>query len=237
VTSQGKFWLLFGGLWLAVGCIFAGVGAIVLWTESEREARLAQSGASASAVVLAKKAARSGKSRETTFSIEYRFTGPDGAPIERTAKVDAARWRSLSEGQAFELRYVRDEPAMHAFPGERRDQRVIGPVFAAVGSVFAIAGALILWRAAARRALIERLRVEGMRVEGEVTEVGPTNFRLNRIPQWAIRYRYRDHAGNTHQARTPPMPQEEARQWQPGDRGEVRFDTGSPRRHVWLGKG
>lgn len=235
MNSQGKFWLLFGGLWLGVGCLFAVVGAIVLWTESEREARLARDGTSASAVVLAK-TRRGGANREPTFSIEYRFAGPDGAPIEHTAKVDAARWRSLSEGQAFELRYVRDEPAMHAFAGERRDQRVIGPLFAAVGSFFAVAGALILWRTAARRALIERLRIEGMRVEGEVTEVGPVNFRLNRIPQWAIRYRYRDHVGDTHQARTPPMSQEEARQWQPGDRGEVRFDTASPRRHVWLGK-
>lgn len=236
MNAQGKFWLLFGGLWLGVGCLFAGVGAIVLWTESGREARLARDGTSASAVVLAK-TRRGGANREPTFSIEYRFAGPDGAPIEYTAKVDAARWRSLSEGQAVELRYVRDEPAMHAFPGERRDQRVIGPVFAALGSVFAIAGALILWRAAARRALIERLRIEGMRVEGEVTEVGPSNFRLNRVPQWAIRYRYRDHAGNTHQGRTPPMPEEDARHWQPGDRGEVLFDTGRPHRHVWLGKG
>jgi hypothetical protein len=236
VNQQRNFWLLFGGLWLAVGSIFAAVGGIVLWLESEREARLARDGASASAVVLAKNTAGGGQNRERTFSIEYRFTGPDGAPREHSAKVGAAAWRELSEGEAFELRYVRDEPSIHAFAGERRDERLIGPLFAGLGSVFAIAGALILWRSAARRALVERLRIEGMRVDGEVTDVGPTNFRVNRIPQWVIRYRYQDHVGNVHESRTPPMPQEEARQWQPGDRGTVRFDTGQPRRHVWLGK-
>jgi hypothetical protein len=236
VNSQGKFWLLFGGLWLGVGLLFAAVGGLVLWLESEREARLARDGASASAVVLAKNTAGGGQNRERTFGIDYRFTGPDGASREHSAKVDAATWRQLSEGQAFELRYVRDEPSIHAFAGERREHRVIGPLFAALGSAFAIAGALILWRATARRALVERLRIEGMRVDGEVTEVGPTNFRVNRMPQWAVRYRYRDQVGNVHESRTPPMPQEEARQWQPGDRGEVRFDTNRPTRHVWLGR-
>lgn len=237
MNFQGKFWLLFGGLWLGVGLLFAAVGGLVLWLESEREARLARDGAGASAVVLAKKVTGGGQNRERTFGIEYRFLGPDGAPREHAAKVDAATWRALSEGQAFDLRYVRDEPAIHAFAGERREHRVIGPLFAALGSAFAVAGALILWRARARQALIERLRIEGMRVDGEVLDVGPTNFRINRIPQWAIRYRYRDHAGNVHESRTPPMAQEDARQWQPGDRGTVRFDTVHSKRHVWLGKG
>ena len=235
MNSQRKFWLLFGGLWLGVGSIFALVGALLLWKESEREARLAQDGTPARAVVLAKTTSGGGKN-DSTFRIEYRFAGADGVPLEHAARIDAAKWRALAEGDAFELRYVRDEPSLHAFPGERRDERVIGPLFAALGGVFAVAGALILWRATARRALLERLRVEGMRVDAEVTEVGPTNFRVNRMPQWAIRYRYRDHVGNVHQSRTPPMPQEEARGWQAGDRGAVRFDTALPRLHVWLGK-
>lgn len=236
MSSPEKFWLFFGSIWLGVGSIFAVVGGIVLWKESEREARLARDGVAARAVVLAKTTSGGGKN-DSTFRIEYRFAGPDGIPLEHAAKIDAAKWRALAEGDAFELRYVRDEPSLHAFTGERRDERVIGPLFAAVGGVFAVAGALILWRAAARRALVERLRLEGMRVDAEVTEVGPTNFRVNRMPQWAIRYRYRDHVGNVHQSRTPPMAQEDARAWQPGDRGEVRFDTSRPRRHVWLGKG
>jgi hypothetical protein len=236
VNSQGKFWLLFGGLWLGVGLVFAVTGAVVLRLESERAARLANDGASATAVVLAKTTSSGGKDREATFGIEYRFAGADGAAREYSAKIEAARWRSLAEGDLFELRYVRDEPSVHVFPGARRDERVIGPLFAAVGSLFAVAGALILWRTMARRALAERLRVEGMRVDAEVVDVGPTNFRVNRMPQWAIRYRYRDHVGNVHESRTPPMPQEEARRWQPGDRGGVRFDTAQPRRHVWLGK-
>jgi hypothetical protein len=237
VNTQAKFWLLFGGLWLGVGGIFAVVGAVLVWTESERAARLAKSGVAARAVVLAKSATGGGSKRERKLSIEYRFSGPDGVPLEHTAGVDAEKWRALSEGDVLELRYVREEPSIHSFAGERRDARLIGPLFAGLGSVFAVAGALILWRTMARRALIERLRVEGMRVDAEVTDVGPTNFRVNRMPQWAIRYRYRDHVGNVHESRTPPMAQEDARQWHPGDRGEVRFDTAHPRRHVWLGKG
>ena len=73
MNSRGKFWLLFGGLWLGVGLLFAAVGGIVLWLESEREARLAANGASASAVVLAKNITGGGQNRERTFGIEYRY--------------------------------------------------------------------------------------------------------------------------------------------------------------------
>lgn len=236
MNSPEKFWLLFGGLWFGVGSLFAAAGGIVLWQEAQREARLASDVGSASAVVLSK-SMRGGSRRERSFSIEYRFSAADGSVIEQRAEVDGASWRALAEGDSFEVRYSRETPRVHRVPGENRDERVLGPAFAAVGGIFAVFGAVILWRTATRRALLARLAVEGWRADAEVIEVGPTNFRLNRIPQWAIRYRYRDHAGNVHEAKSAPMAQEEARGWKPGDRGRVLLDPGRPQRGMWLGKG
>lgn len=234
--SPEKFWILFGSIWLGVGGLFAAIGAAVLWQESERAARLAADAATADAVVLSK-GTRQGSRGDPSYTIEYRFSAADGRVVEDRVKVGAARWRSLAEGGRFEVRYVRDEPGLHLVPGASRDARIVGPVFAAVGGLFAVFGAVILWRARMQRALRERLAVEGLRAVAEVTEVGPTNFRLNRVPQWAIRYRYRDHAGNVHEAKTGPMAQEAARLWQPGDQGEVRFDPQRPSRGLWLGRG
>lgn len=236
MNSPGKFWIFFGSIWLGVGTIFAVVGAVVLWQEAQRHSRLAADVGSATAVVLAK-SMRGGSREEPSYGIEYRFSAADGRVVEDRVKVAAAQWRSLAEGDRFEVRYSRADPRVHLVPGERRDARVLGPVFAAVGSVFALFGAVILWRARAQRALGARLAAEGSRADAEVIEVAPTNFRLNRIPQWAIRYRYRDHVGNVHEAKTGPMPQEEARLWQPGDRGGVRFDPQRPDRGMWVGKG
>ncbi len=235
MLNPGNFWFWFGGLWLGVGSLFVAVGGFVLWQEATLTERLASNGATASGIVLSKRM-RGGSNQEPTFEVEYRFA-VDGGVTERTAKVDGATWDRLVEGEPVVVSYVRDAPRLHRIAGQSREELFLGAIFGAVGGVFAVAGALILWRAAARRALVQRLARDGWRVDGEVLEVSPTNYRINRMPQWAIRYRYRDHVGNAHEGKTPPMAQEEARLWQPGDRGEVRFARERPHRSVWIGKG
>jgi len=228
VITQANFWFFFGGLWLAVGSLFAAVGGGVLWRDAAHAERLAREGVAGSAAVLSKSRSGSG------FAIEYRFKAGSRV-IEGSAKVDGALWDRLVEGEDVELRYVPSAPQVRAIAGEPGN-RVPGIVFAALGGLFALSGALILWRAAVRRRFVADLLREGARADGEVIEVLPTNVRVNRVPQWAIRYRYRDYAGNSHEARTPPMPQEEARRWRPGERGEVRYESARPQRSVWRGR-
>ncbi|HEX6266006.1 MAG TPA: DUF3592 domain-containing protein [Burkholderiales bacterium] len=233
MITQANFWYFFGGLWLAVGTLFAAIGGSVLWRDTAHEARLAREGVAASGVVLSK--SMTGSSQDSGFAVEYRFKA-GSAVTEGSAKVDGAHWDRLVEGEPIELRYVPGAPEVHAVAGQAGGDRVLGIVFALLGSLFAVSGAVIVWRAAARRRFVEELLREGARADGEVLEVLPANARVNRVPQWAIRYRYRDYAGNTHEARTPPMPQEEARSWRPGERGEVRYESARPHRSVWRGR-
>lgn len=236
MITRANFWFVFGGLWLSVGILFASIGGAVLWRHTTLDERLERDGATASGTVLSK-SMQGGSNQDPAFRLEYRFQAADGALTETTAKVDGKTWDSLVEGEAIAVTYVRGEPSLHRVHGQDPEQLVLGGVFSALGGLFAIAGAFILWRATARRNFVERLQREGARASAEVIEVMPINFRLNREPQWVIRYRYRDPLGRTHDGKTPPMPQAEARLWQPGDRGQVGFERDRPQRSVWFGKG
>ena len=233
--TRANFWFVFGGFWFAVGTLFGSIGGALVWQEWTLAEQLARDGATASGVVLAK-SMQGASNQEPTFQVEYRFKSAEGTITERTVKVDGKTWDSLVEGGAVAVAYVRGAPSLHRLAGQYPNEIILGSIFSAVGSLFAIAGALILWRATARRRLEERLLREGPRAIAEVIEVMPINFRINRIPQWVIRYRYHDAFGKTHEGKTPPMPQEEARRWQPGDRGPVGFERDRPHRSVWIGK-
>lgn len=230
---QANFWTIFGSLWFGVGSLFVVVGGLVLWHDASTDARLAREGVAASAVVLSKK--RTGSKDDPKFTLEYRFDAGSGV-IESSTEVDGALWDRLLEGEAVALRYVPAAPDVHRIAGEEGSRRMRGILFAAVGSLFALSGGLILWRRAARRRFVANLLREGTRTEGEVLEVVPTRFRVNRVPLWAIRYRYRDAAGNPHEGRTPPMAAEEAARWQPGERGEVLYERARPQRSLWCGR-
>lgn len=82
----------------------------------------------------------------------------------------------------------------------------------------------------------EAMREQGFSVEAQVIEVTPTGYMLNRVRQWVVLYRYRDHAGIEHDGRSPTMPKEEAERWHPGDRVPVRFDHLRPGRSAWTGE-
>jgi Protein of unknown function (DUF3592) len=236
MITRANFWFVFGGVWLAVGTLFVAVGGAVLWYERALDEQLVREGVTASGVVLAK--SRYGRAnQEPKFRVEYRFKAADGTQIERTADVDRETWNALSEGGAVEVRYARSAPERHRLRGESGAKFVVGLVFSALGSLLAISGLIILWRAVARRKFTERLLREGSRAQAEVVEIFATHFRINRVPQWAIRYRYRDLFGGTHEGRTPPMPPDQAQHWKPGDRGEVRFETRRPQRSIWVGRG
>lgn len=235
MITSANFWFVFGGLWLAVGTLFASIGGAILWQHSTLDQRLARDGTTVSGVVLSK-SMQGGSNQEPAFRVEYRFTPAGGTVTEQTAKVDGKTWDSLVEGEAVAVRYVRDAPRLNRVPGQAPEELILGSVFAGVGGLLAVAGALILWRAATRRKLVDGLLREGARADAEVMEVAPTNFRINWMPQWTIRYRYRDQAGKVHDGKTPSMAQEEARRWQPGDRGQVRFERNRPHRSMWIGK-
>ena len=235
MITRTNFWFVFGGLWLFVGTLFASIGGVVLWQDFTLDTELARNGATASGVVLAK-SMHGGANQDPAFRVEYRYTAADGTVTDRTANIDGKTWDALVEGEAVAISYVRSAPRLHRVAGEYPEHFILGSVFSALGSFFAVAGALILWHATARRKFAKRLRREGERVNAEVIEVMPTNFRINRIPQWVIRYRYHDPFGITHEGKTPPMPPEQAQLWKPGDCGQVCFERDRPQRSILIEK-
>jgi hypothetical protein len=233
MITRANFWFAFGGLWLGLGILFAVVGAFLLWQHTTTEERLARDGASASGVVMSK-SRRGDPNKQPTYHIEYRYQSTDGTVIEQTTKVDRKTWNALAEGGPIAVHYVRDAPRLHRVQGESGERQILGWIFTPLGSLFAIAGALILWRAAAQRKLVEQLLREGARANAEVIGVAPMGLRLDRVDQWVVHYRYRDSIGRAHEGTSPPMAPEEAQRWKPGDRVEVAFERARPERSVWI---
>jgi hypothetical protein len=233
MVTRANFWFVFGGLWFAVGSLFAVIGGFVLRQEATIAERLARGGLAATGVVLAK-SKHTDRKHAPTFRIEYRYQSADGAVIEETANVDRKTWESLAEGGAVAVTYVRDAPRMHRVQGQSVERQILGWIVTPIGSLFAISGALILWRATAQRKLVARLQREGTRASAEVIEVAPIGLRLNRVDQWVVRYRYSDSIGRAYEGSSPSMSPEVARRWRPGDRVEVAYERARPERSVWI---
>ncbi len=152
MITQKNFWFFFGGTWFGVGAVFAVIGAALLWQQWTLSGQLARDGATAQGVVLAK-SMRSRKNQEPTFRVEYRYTAADGAANEAEAEVDGKTWDSLTEGGALTVTYARGQPRAHRVAGQSTSANlVVGSVFAGLGGLLAISGAVILWRARRQRA-------------------------------------------------------------------------------------
>jgi len=69
-----------------------------------------------------------------------------------------------------------------------------------------------------------------------VTQVAPAGVLINRIPQWRLKYEFRDGRGERYEGESDYLKPHEAAEWQPGDRGGVRYDRARAADNVWLGR-
>jgi hypothetical protein len=101
---------------------------------------------------------------------------------------------------------------------------------------FGILGAFLA-RPGVRRALaILRVQNRGADAAATVLEVVPTGVMINRVPQWQLRYEFRDRQGRVHTGTSDSLTPHEAADWRPSDRGVIRFDPARPQDSLWLGK-
>jgi hypothetical protein len=226
------FWLAFGGIWLAVGVPFVFGGLHMLWTES----RFGEEAVSVWGTVLTRDIHR-GRSTNggssTRYEVGYRFTADDRT-FEQRGQVDVQTWEALTERGPVEVQYLPDDPTQSRIAGQT--DRVGALLMSGLGGFFAVAGGLIVAYDVQRRLQRARLRREGVSADATVTGVGPTNFSVNRVPQWVIRYRYSDQRGRTHTGRSEYLSPEEAQEWKEGDVGRVRYDRQRSGQHVWFGR-
>jgi hypothetical protein len=220
-----------GTIFVAAGSV-ASVGSVGEWLDARGFARDA---VTEQAKIIAKsleRATRDGNSR-TRYLVTYRLTLREGTVAEQTEEVSDEQWEELAEGGALAVRYLPDDPSTvrAAAPGSGWELFIAGvtAVFAALGAVIALPG----WR---RVRVLVRLQRHGVPAQGTVIDVMPAGVRINKIPQWLLRYEFRDAVGRSQQGVSNYMRAEEAGQWRGGDAGAVRYDREHPSDSVWLGR-
>jgi hypothetical protein len=221
-----------GTIFVAAGTV-ASIGSVGVWLDARRFARDA---VTEQAEVVAKsleRATRDGNSR-TRYLVTYRLAARDGSVAEQTEEIPVEEWEGLTEGGALAVRYLPDDAGtMRAAPdGPAWGELLVAgvtAVFASIGVVMALPG----WR---RVRMLIRLQRDGVAAQGTVIEVMPAGIRINRIPQWHLRYEFRDAHGRSHQGVSNYMRAGEASEWRAGDAGAVRYDRDRPADSVWLGR-
>jgi hypothetical protein len=227
---MNRFLLLFGGIWFLVGLPFAVVGVYV-WTaerEFERDARVARG------IVLSKDINRSRNnngSTSTSYSVRYRFTPPGGRALEGASGVDRDDWNQLSEREPIDIAYLPSDPSNNRVRGTRK--MVLAWIFTGLGSLFTVAGAVILAFGLRGSARHKRLRATGMTADAVVTRVLPANVRVNKRQQARVLFEFRDDRGGTHAGKSSLMPIDEAMAWKAGDGITIRYDRDRPKDSLW----
>ncbi len=226
------FWLVFGGIWLVAGVPFVFAGLDMLATEQ----RFAREAISVEGKVLTRDIVRA-RSKDggssTHYKVTYRYAA-GGQTHEGRDEVDVHVWESLREQGPVAVQYLPDDPSRSRLAGA--DDRIGAYIMTAMGGVFGAAGGFIVLFDLRGRWLRARLRREGLAATATVTEVAPTNFRVNGVSQWRVHYTYADHRGRVQSGKSAMMSPAEADAWKTGDQAQIRYDRHRCERSLWLGR-
>lgn len=227
-----------GALWLGtvlgvLGVVFASIGVRDAYTERQYHTQ----GLTVAATVTDKsiERAKRGENSRTRYLVSYRFTSSDGQDMESSAEVPVEDWERLGAGQPFPVNYLLDAPGSSRVQGSGEDAWIAIYVFLAIGAVFTLLGSGLAY--SDLRVILRTIRISrhGLMTEGTLVTVRPTGTSINRVPQWRLSYRYRDHLGQTQEGASHLLSPEEASAWKAGDRGIVSFDRERPEISVWTG--
>lgn len=224
-----QFWLLFGSIWFFVGSIFAVVGAGMAWNDW----RYDKQGVVVEATVV-RTYTTTGSKGSRYYYVEYQFTAQDGHVRQSHDKVDRNTWQDLARGSKIRIQYLPSNPDSNRIPQSSNLWGAIG--FSAFGGVFGGIGGFLFFRGLNRVRTVQRLLREGVRIEGTVVSVEESSISVNRVRQWVVKYSYRDHMGQTHEAKSDYMSPGEASKWNEGDKGAVRIDQNQPEVCYWVGR-
>ena len=232
ITAK-NFWFWFGGIWLAIGVLFLIVGVAVGVNHAKLAARFTAAGRTVQGEVLGKEISSS-SGGSATYHATFRYTGERGENVRGSADLTPEAWDALVEGGPVEVTYLPDRPQTYRVRGERDTDTVLSLVFGGVGAVLAIVGGFLLFTALRKLRRDAELTRSGVLAAATVVEVGPGNLRINGVPQWKLRYRFRDSLGHSHDGLCT-LSASEAQSWKAGAAGRVRYDSRNPRSHVWIG--
>ena len=232
---QRHFGLIFGGIWLVAG-IGVLIGGIAMWQHEERfaaEAVTTEGKVLTRDIRTAHSSSSSGSSTSTEYWVSYRFHAPDGITREGDSKVDVHVWERLQEQGPVAVSYLTSDPATNRVAGE--PDRVGPGIMIGLGGIFSLAGGTIVLFSLGKHLSRARLLRDGMSAAATITAVEETNFSINRVPQWLVRYRYNDHRGRTHEGKSSYLSPQEANNWNEGDTGKVKYDRERSNKSLWVG--
>ena len=221
-----------GTIFVVAGSI-ASIASVGEWRVARRFDRDAVMAQAAVVDTSLEGASRDGN-QSTRYLVTYRFTPPNGAEVEQTEEIPLETWEGLAAGDSVPVRYLPDDP------GTARTHSAtpawVPPLVAALTAAFAVLGVLIA-RSGWRRLLVHvRVQRNGVAAQATVIDVAPTGVTVNRVPQWRLRYEFRDGRGERHEGASDDLRPYEAAEWQTGDRGTVRYDRDRAADSVWLGR-
>jgi hypothetical protein len=204
--------------------------------QAGEESRYRKEGKTAEAVVLDKwiKKAGGGDNSRTRYEISYRFGDAHGRASDGTGEIEVEEWENLQKGSKIKVTYLPDSPNASRIDGSGDwASPIIGM---GLGGLLTVIGGVIVISGFSRLLAESRLRRSGTIAEGEVIKVEPAKISVNRVRQWVIRYRYKDHMGQLREGKTRMLPPDVAQAWNKGDTGQVRFDQHRPEKSLWVGK-
>lgn len=230
LRSAAPMWV--GMIFIAAGSV-ASIGSLGEWADQRRFEREAVADQAEVIATSLERATRDGNPT-TRYLVTYRFAPESGAPIERTEEVPVELWETLAEGDTLAVRYLPQAPeTARAGPG---NPAWVPLLVAGATALAAIFGAFIAWPSWRRIGVLLRVQRRGVAAPAAVIGVAPIGVRVNRVPQWRIRYEFRDRLGLAQQGLSDNLHPADAAEWQVGDQGTVRYDPTRPADSVWLGK-
>lgn len=223
-----------GMIFIAAGTI-ASAASVGEWRDALRFERDAVTAQAAVVSTSLDAASRDGDNKSTRYLVTYRFKPLQGGELEQAEEIPLEVWESLTAGDAVTVHYLPDEPRTARM--REPTPLWVPPLVAALTAAFAVLGVLIArpgWR---RLLVLVRIQRNGVAAHATVTEVAPAGVLINRVPQWRLKYEFRDERGERHEGESDYLQPHEAAAWQSGDRGAVRYYRDGAANSVWLGRG
>lgn len=156
--SPENFWLWFGGVWLAVGLPFLGIGIYAAYDQFSLNQRFETQALTVRGMVLTKAVHKSTKSGDISYTVTFRFSRVGGESTQSGAGVSKAEWNALDERGLIDVRYLPEWPHPHRVAGQDpQDKFWLAAVFLGLGTILSAGGGFaVAWHA-------RRKRVEGAR--------------------------------------------------------------------------
>ncbi len=234
-NSHGRFFLIFGGIWLLFSIPFGLAGYFMLQNEKiyENNSQIIQGKLLSKYITEERKSGK--KQSSKTYRLNYNFINEQGDEVKGKDSVDKTFWENLQEGQNLPIQIIPGQSAdKNRVPYEGRSDSLAAYIFMGFSVLMFVLGTCFLVPYFRKRSIYKRLAREGISVEAEITGVGPGNLTINKVRQWLVRYSYKDYQGKMHEGKSDHLNPAQAQHWTRGDKTKVKYDKLKPSVSIWL---